>query len=753
MHKKGWPMDIKYFKDKRTYAINLLLIAAILLFILHVAADARGQKIKSVDGVMDLTGWNFRKDGIVSLNGEWEFYWERDASPCIIDVPSSWNHQRKGNLSFPVEGWGVYHLKIKMENPHELMALKLNYIPSAYDLYIDDMPAYSCGKTANNMAEEIPKWEVKTVFFYPTGSSVDVKIKVSNYHYSRSGLEVPIILGTADSIAHDTNIHIIFEVFLFGAIFMIGMLFEAMYFFGNRVANHMYLGIFTIVLSIRPLLYGETFLLKLFPGIPWDMYNKMFIINFGAMQFLTLFAYSIYQEEMSFRTVMASIIVQNALILAGIAAPSRWLLWFVSLIEAAVIINIIYIMLVLIRIIKKGHKKARIILCALSFMAITAVTDMLNNAHFILLRYYYMPIGLLVFTLTEFVITSLKFKESVLTNEKLKDEVALRNIRLDMEKQQRLISEKLNRVASDITSTLDLNEVLSRMLNHLYEIIPFSAAYIILREKGVLKVAASKVMDDSVWMNEGNMDMEWTSYLNEQKEIKEAELFQVGKNGEIYTAQVFPLYYKKEPIGVFEVLNKQDEIERNKDTGIIELFADQAAIAIQNAKLYDRVRRYANIDGLTRVCTRRYFKELTRKEMNNMELQGRMGSVFMLDIDYFKLINDRYGHITGDYVLRKVAHILKSTLPKDAIIGRYGGEEFVAFMPYSDRDKVLDMLERCRREIEMNPISIKQNNIKITVSIGVALQHEPGRSIEKLIKRADEALYEAKREGRNRICI
>lgn len=124
----------------------------------------------------------------------------------------------------------------------------------------------------------------------------------------------------------------------------------------------------------------------------------------------------------------------------------------------------------------------------------------------------------------------------------------------------------------------------------------------------------------------------------------------------------------------------------------------------------------------------------------------------MIDIDHFKTVNDRYGHIVGDFVLKRVADKIKELFPDKVIASRYGGEEFILFLPYVQKQDIFDMLEKYRKDIGLKPIVINQNIINITISIGAAFQGNPPSTLDILIESADAALYKAKHGGRNRTC-
>ena len=124
----------------------------------------------------------------------------------------------------------------------------------------------------------------------------------------------------------------------------------------------------------------------------------------------------------------------------------------------------------------------------------------------------------------------------------------------------------------------------------------------------------------------------------------------------------------------------------------------------------------------------------------------------MIDVDYFKKVNDQYGHLTGDQILRGVASLIREHVRGIDIVGRYGGEEFCVVLPDTDCGGAQYVAERIRTAIEKTPLKAYDNIIKVTVSIGSSTFPDDGQSLAELGDKADWALYRAKKMGRNRIC-
>lgn len=158
----------------------------------------------------------------------------------------------------------------------------------------------------------------------------------------------------------------------------------------------------------------------------------------------------------------------------------------------------------------------------------------------------------------------------------------------------------------------------------------------------------------------------------------------------------------------------------------------------------------SKFDSLTNLFNRRHITDvLTRLEKFKLNEYA----VILLDLDYFKSINDQYGHDAGDLVLQRVAEILKFNTRESDVVGRFGGEEFIFILNYKHSDEVVDVAERCRIQIQNQVIVLKcMTQINISASFGIAFSKD-GASKEAVIRQADQALYLAKEQGRNRVQV
>ncbi len=174
----------------------------------------------------------------------------------------------------------------------------------------------------------------------------------------------------------------------------------------------------------------------------------------------------------------------------------------------------------------------------------------------------------------------------------------------------------------------------------------------------------------------------------------------------------------------------------------------------QRKLLEVELERQAHLDYLTGISNRRYFMDQAEFELNRARRYSTPLSLFMLDIDFFKQINDTRGHAAGDVVLKKLAEVCQQTLREVDIFGRIGGEEFAILLPGADINAAAEVAERLRAQLASTVVQFESGQpVHFTVSIGVTTLTHPNDNIDMLLSMADKALYDAKNNGRNRVCV
>jgi len=264
-----------------------------------------------------------------------------------------------------------------------------------------------------------------------------------------------------------------------------------------------------------------------------------------------------------------------------------------------------------------------------------------------------------------------------------------------------------------------------------------------LNGKMVLAHCAGLVFEDQLLIMAARTQTDIHHLFNEMMRMNNEQmnlLRQITKD-QIQTVRTQPEYDNKHYDDLTRLNNELVTLQRELTRKNIEL-----------ERLNAEVQRLAITDSLTGLYNRRGFFELSQREVERAKRFGRPFSVIMLDIDHFKSINDTYGHEAGDQVLEKVTARLRDKLRTVDIVGRYGGEEFSILLPESEPAGALEAGERLRRCIADELIETSQGILKVTISLGLTTLTDNSKTLEELLKFADQALYQAKEAGRNRVC-
>lgn len=252
-----------------------------------------------------------------------------------------------------------------------------------------------------------------------------------------------------------------------------------------------------------------------------------------------------------------------------------------------------------------------------------------------------------------------------------------------------------------------------------------------------------------VWPNscrEANMD----AYLEKVGDGTKIIFENDGKIG------IFPLVGKK-LFGCIVAHSNTNKLSE-KEIDYLEQLSKQSSITIQRANAYAEVLQHATLDALTGLNNRRQFETRLKQEVASAERQRKPLCAMMLDIDFFKKVNDTYGHIAGDCVLKGVSSIIKKSIRESDIASRYGGEEFIVLLPFTRINEAYVVAERFRKAVEANEVDVVSEKdgstltIKVTVSVGL-YEYSDGDSGQLLYQKADDALYQAKTRGRNQVFI
>lgn len=323
-------------------------------------------------------------------------------------------------------------------------------------------------------------------------------------------------------------------------------------------------------------------------------------------------------------------------------------------------------------------------------------------------------------------------------------------------------------VSRALSSKLDLGHRLETMADKVHQIIPYDHCFVFLVEAGERRAKLSvvrgyeqtKLAGEWVTLHDGFVSLIVKNrqpflFTDLHERHRRIRLFPSGCHIKLSPASFLglPMIVEDRVIGIFVITSQQPDAFDGHHKDFLETLCHQAALSVSDAQLHDEVARLATSDGLTGVANHRKFQERLAEEFERSSRHSGTFSLIMLDVDHFKRINDSCGHPVGDQVLKRLAGILILMVRKIDTVARYGGEEFAVLLPNAGRREAAKLADRIRKAVEESRFEIGPTPIPVTVSLGVSTFPEDTRKRQELLEAADQALYAAKKAGRNRTCL
>jgi diguanylate cyclase (GGDEF)-like protein len=316
----------------------------------------------------------------------------------------------------------------------------------------------------------------------------------------------------------------------------------------------------------------------------------------------------------------------------------------------------------------------------------------------------------------------------------------------------------INRSNTIISSSLDIQRIYDNFIKELKQVVDVDWAAIAVIEETEIYYMAISTEIGSPWKVGERIPLkgsavEWVA--NQCKPLIEADItidprfstWKYYQQHSIRSIAYLPLIISNQVIGALTVASRKPAAYNSRHLKLLEQLASQVAMPIENARLYAKAERMARADSLTGLLNRRSLDEILPSEIGRHSRYGGVFSLIILDLDSFKLLNDNYGHLAGDELLRQIGVIMKNTIREADQAFRYGGDEFAILLPQTSLDASLKVAERIRQQTFAR---IEIGSIPISISLGLASWPADGVTTNDIIASADAALYEAKRSGGNR---
>ncbi len=509
-------------------------------------------------GELNLSEWDFERDGIVLIDGEWDFipnelltheqyksifFYNKSNNDSYIFVPGVWNNfiLNKDNTTgenniFGAEGYGTYHLKLILPAIKEI-GIKIPDQGTNYKIFINEDFIVEGGKVGKTKIDSVPNYNHFTKTYFVKAKELDIYLQISNFHYAKGGFWKSLEIGTPDTITKEREKNLGLDLFISGALLIMGIYHLSLYSLRTIDKSTLWFGVMCILVYIRTMVTGEYFLYDLYPGVNFQLAVKLEYLSFYlSYPIFTLFIRGIFKEfyQRFFRlTIIFSILFTIPVILFDSNIFTR----FINIFQIVFLISLIYILFFLIRLSLNKNVDARIFLFGFFILTYTAINDILSS-NYIINTPYIGPLGLLFFIFSQSYLLSRRFSGSFLQAENLSRELKILSENLEykvVERTQELVSQKEiteNALHRSEAAFKDLQETQQQLIEAermaSLGLLVAGVAHEINNPIGVIK-SNSELMDKNLPLLLENLPQYLNSLDNKEKDLF-YELLNISKN-------------------------------------------------------------------------------------------------------------------------------------------------------------------------------------------------------------------------------
>ncbi len=685
------------------------------------SAEAESQ---AQDGQLDLRAWDVTGDGPVPLSGQWDFYWQQllrpgefaGAAPQEVPVPAYWTSYPGG---LPAEGYATYHLKVKLPQYSRPLAIYSAGEGSAYALWVNGRYLGGVGVVGSDAQSTEPARHRRTFFLEDTGDTLDIVVQVANFNHRKAGFRNPLVLGDAEQLHKNQRMAWVIDAFVLGMILVFALHYLMLYLFHQADKSALYFSLLSLAVAVRASLASEGLLLWLVPDAAWGWMLRLeyFSVFFTPVLFFG-FMRALYPREFP-RWLMRALLAMGvgfSLVTAGSSTlfasqliPVFEIVYFLSLFTLGCCLALVVIR-------RREYwpyvVTASVLVAGLNVLEAMHLTGYLRTGSL-------SHVGFLAFLLVQSLMLSVRSADKDKRLAQLSGDLEERNLSLQQSER------KFRALFEDSQDVIFIVNLEGRLL----DVNPACEAMLGYTPEELLLIELDEIGERS-----------------ERRRLFE-EVATTGSTLDFRTTLIHRDGYRV-PVTISATRRLDERGQHIGFQGYIRNLSDRVEAQEQRQRA-ERLEQLAALDPLTRSFNRRYFQQAGTREIARAERQGSPLSLILFDIDHFKSINDRFGHVTGDKVLIAIARLVNSKIRGGDVLARYGGEEFVIMLPDTQLDQALQRAEQLRGLIEMVATeTLSGERVGVTVSLGVA-QWQAGETLTDLLERADRALYGAKEAGRN----
>ncbi len=414
---------------------KLLFLPVSTAFILCILSCSRTTAPSALQGVIDLTEWDFTARGPVKLDGTWEFYWGKLISPASFkdekiaaarryaSVPNTWNRIPDNGGYFPGEGHATYRAIVKLPRSGVRYGLKIREMSSAYRLYVNGILIASNGTAGDRRESMVPQFLPLIAFFKSAGGDNEIIIHVSNYYEKHGGIWHSMYIGLDRQIITMRERSIFMEAALTGILFIMALYHLGLFIMRPGDRSSLYFFLYCLIIAVRTIVMGERLLIRSFPNFNWELALKLehTTLYLGVPVF-ALFFYSLFREEVHSAVIKLYSAIGIAFTAVLIVTPARIHTLLITPFQIATLAAILYFLRALAMAISKRRQGALILLTGFVLISAAVVNDILYD-HGMVNTGYIVSWGLLVFIFFQSLIVSMRFSKDFTRAEQLTAEL------------------------------------------------------------------------------------------------------------------------------------------------------------------------------------------------------------------------------------------------------------------------------------------------------------------------------------------
>ncbi|MBF0238443.1 MAG: SpoIIE family protein phosphatase [SAR324 cluster bacterium] len=352
---------------------------------------------EAVQGVLDLSDWDFEKDGSLQINGEWEFYWEQLLSPedfapdrespvpRFITIPNIWNdYELEKGHKLGGDGFATFRLNIRLKNPEQVYGLKFLEMATAYKVWVNQNLQVESGTVGKSVDKMTPQYRAQISFFHPENSMVQVLMQISNFHHKEGGVWFPVIMGTQKEIISMREKGLAFEVLLHGMLLIMALYHLGLFLLRRKNPAPLYFSLFCSMILLHGINAGEFFLTTVLPQFSWEIHRKIsYIAIAGMITVLAPFISELFPEEFPKRALNVLVSVPIPFLVLILLVPIKITSHIIIILQIFQMIGCIYCLWVLLMAVIRNRNGSHWFLGGILVLLITGINDFLYNQYLI----------------------------------------------------------------------------------------------------------------------------------------------------------------------------------------------------------------------------------------------------------------------------------------------------------------------------------------------------------------------------------